>query len=113
MPLGRQLGVVRRRPDPNDGSGVASRVISAHITTADEHSSTRSEPAFRASSDTSAYVPIGRAWPPSSGDVLCARSVPGGQEHIGRSVSGLDCEEVPGSGNAFEFVFSVVFELDA
>jgi len=29
-----------------DGPGVCSRVISAHITTADEHSSTRSEPAI-------------------------------------------------------------------
>jgi hypothetical protein len=30
-------------------------------------------------------VPIGRAWQRSSADVLCARSVRGGQAQIGRS----------------------------
>ena len=34
-------------------------------------------------------VPIGRAWKPSSADVLCARSVRGGQAHIGRYVPGM------------------------
>ena len=58
-------------------------------------------------------VPIWRARPPSFGDVLCARSVLGGQEHIGRSVSGLDCEEVPRSGHTFEVVFTAVLEFDA
>jgi hypothetical protein len=45
--------------------------------------------------------------------VLCARSVRGGRARIGRSVSRLDCEEVPGSGHTFEVVFAAVVEFDA
>jgi hypothetical protein len=62
---------------------------------------------------TSTYVPTGRVWRLSSADVLCARSVRFALAQIGRSVSGLDCEEVPGSGNAFEVVFAAVVEFDA
>jgi hypothetical protein len=58
-------------------------------------------------------VPIWRVSGRAAGNVRCARSVRGGQEQIGRSVSGLDCEEVPGSGHTFEVVFTAVLEFDA
>jgi len=53
--------------------------------TLDQESRPRSEPAFRASSTTSAYVPIGRARRHSPGDVRCARSVRGPRAQIGGS----------------------------
>jgi hypothetical protein len=92
------------------------------------------EPAFCVWSATSAYVPIWRAWRLSSADVLCARSVRGGQARIGRYVAGpwsaagsMACvtgrcddavsaglgEEPPGPGDAFEFVLAAVDEIEA
>jgi hypothetical protein len=98
------------RQSPADGCGLASRITLARCTTPARscmswspiavpllhpaHRTTRQpsptqapEPAFRASSDPSAYVPIGRAWRHSPGDVWCARSVRGLRAQIGGSVT--------------------------
>jgi hypothetical protein len=53
----------------------------------------RTEPAFCVSRATCAYVPIGRAWRHSSGDVRCARSVRGARAQIGRFGCAHDAQE--------------------
>jgi hypothetical protein len=98
------------RPDSRRAGPASER---SRLATDSARSGTERRTAFRASRTTSAYVPIGRVWRLSSADVLCARSVRFALAQIGRSVSGLDCEEVPGSGNAFEVVFAAVVEFDA
>jgi hypothetical protein len=60
---------------PIDGSGVRSRVISAHITTPHEHTSSGSEPAFRARERAAPDVPICMRRTASAGVVMARRSV--------------------------------------